>query len=185
MKTLNITAISEIRAILSERHKLGGDFFTEKMLESWAKKVQFQLNEGNPPCFEIKSWEAISNHTEEHTLSNKCVDVKIDFEIDGKMFSILPDDLVIEIDTYKSVNYPYSDSLTVRTTDHLTLLACYRLPEDTHGDYAEWAEWNGCSFATNEDRKLFQSTIESKVEICTCYAIRDKFNYLRNAEKND
>lgn len=185
MKTLNMAAISEIRAILSERHKLGGDFFTEKMLESWAEKVQFQLDEGNPPCFEIKSWESISNHTEEHTLSDKCVDVKIDFEIDGKMFSILPDDLVIEIDTYKSENYPYKDSLTVRTTDHLTLLKNYGLPEDTHGEYAEFAEWDGCNFATNEDRKLFQSTIESKVEISTCYAIREKYISQQKEDKND
>ena len=32
---------------------------------AYAEDAEFQMSEGNPPCFEIKSWHTESGHTEE------------------------------------------------------------------------------------------------------------------------
>ena len=81
MKTLNVKAVDEIRAILSTRHINGGENWTEAMLHAWAAKAEFQLGEGNPPCIELKSWESVSGHAEEHRLSDACIDC-VDVELE-------------------------------------------------------------------------------------------------------
>lgn len=73
----------------------------------------------------------------------------------GLTLSLKPSDLRIEFG---------NDSISVRAADNVVLFAGYDLPPETPGDYAGWAEWDGCSFATNDDRKLFEQTIQLAVE---------------------
>lgn len=73
----------------------------------------------------------------------------------GLKLELKPSQLRIELD---------NDSITVRATDNVTLFAGYNLPADTHGAYAEWAEWDGCRFATPSDRALFEKAVQSFVE---------------------
>lgn len=70
MKTINAIGLAEIHAFLAAHHKLGGEHFTPAMLRAWAADAEFQLAEGNPACIEIPSWNTISGHTEEFTVSN-------------------------------------------------------------------------------------------------------------------
>ena len=71
MKTINAIGLAEIHAFLTARHRLGGlNHFTPAMLRAWAEDAEFQLAEGNPACIEIPSWNTISGHTEEYTVSD-------------------------------------------------------------------------------------------------------------------
>lgn len=72
--TINNTGIAEIAGFLAAHHKLGGGHFSPEMLRGWAAEAEFQLGEGNPPSIEIKSWDSISGHTEEFTVSDAGVD---------------------------------------------------------------------------------------------------------------
>lgn len=70
VKTINVTGLQEIHAFLAERHIKGGDHFTSAMLSAWAADAEFQLAEGNDASIEIKSWDALSGHTETFTVSD-------------------------------------------------------------------------------------------------------------------
>jgi len=74
---------------------------------------------------------------------------------DGLELSLKPSNLKIELD---------NDHIAVCAADNIVLFAGFELPSETHGEYVEWAEWVGWRFATAEDAKLFQSTIQSFVE---------------------
>lgn len=69
IKTVNALGLAEIRILLSRHHRLGGNHFTDDMILAWAKDVEFQLDEGNSPCFEIQAWDSVSGHTQEFELS--------------------------------------------------------------------------------------------------------------------
>ena len=79
----------------------------------------------------------------------------INLTIDGLSVSLRPSQLQIELD---------NDSLTVRAADNCVIFAGHDLPPDTHGAYADWAEWNNCSFATADDRQRFQRAVQRFVE---------------------
>ncbi len=80
-KTINAIGLAEIHAFLAARHKLGGDHFTPSMLSAWADNAEFQLAEGNPASIEIRSWDAVSGHTEEFTVSDAGIDTTM-IEVD-------------------------------------------------------------------------------------------------------
>ena len=67
--TINAAGLAEIAAFLGRCHRLGREHFTPAMLRAWAADAEFQLSEGNTPTIEIKSWDALSGHTEAHTVS--------------------------------------------------------------------------------------------------------------------
>ena len=49
------------------------------MLRAWAEDAEFQMSEGNSPTVEIKSWDAVSGHTEICTVSAAGIDaVEVD-----------------------------------------------------------------------------------------------------------
>lgn len=73
MKTVNAAGLAEIRTILSKHHRRG-DNFTDDMIRGWARDVEFQLSEGNSPCFEIREWDSIHGRTQEFTLSDAGID---------------------------------------------------------------------------------------------------------------
>lgn len=73
-RTVNATGLAEIAAFLAAHHKLGGEHFTPDMLRAWAADAEFQLAEGNTPSIEIKSWDAVSGHTETFTVSDTGID---------------------------------------------------------------------------------------------------------------
>ena len=78
---VNATGLEEIKKFLADNHKLGGEHFDNAMLHAWAHDAEFQLSEGNPASIEIRSWDTISGHTENHTISDAgldCEDIEID-----------------------------------------------------------------------------------------------------------
>lgn len=74
---VNDKGLAEIKAFLSEKHKLGGDHFTPAMLHAWAQEAEFQLDEGNPASIEIRSFDSVSGHTEDYTISNEGLNCEI------------------------------------------------------------------------------------------------------------
>ena len=81
IKTINSIGIAEIHAFLTARHKLGGNHFTPDMLRAWAEDAEFQLGEGNPASIEIRSFDSVSGHTENYTISDEgldCEEVEIE-----------------------------------------------------------------------------------------------------------
>jgi hypothetical protein len=80
-KTINAIGLAEIHAFLAARHKLGGDHFTPSMLSAWADGAEFQLAEGNPASIEIRSWDTVSGHAEEFTVSDAGLDTNM-IEVD-------------------------------------------------------------------------------------------------------
>ena len=78
---VNATGLEEIKKFLSDNNKLGGEHFDDSMLRAWARDAEFQLSEGNPASIEIRSWDTISGHTENYTISDAgldCEDIEID-----------------------------------------------------------------------------------------------------------
>lgn len=78
---VNEKGLAEIQAFLAGKHKLGGDHFDRSMLQAWAQDAEFQLGEGNPASVEIRSFDAVSGHTEEYTISTEgldCEEIEID-----------------------------------------------------------------------------------------------------------
>ena len=76
IQTINSIGIAEIHAFLAANHKYGGDHFTPAMLRAWAEDAEFQMSEGNSPTVEIKSWDAVSGHTETFTVSDAGIDTE-------------------------------------------------------------------------------------------------------------
>ena len=74
IRTINSVGIAEIHAFLAASHKYGGDHFTADMLRAWAADAEFQMDEGNSPTIEIKSWDAVSGHAEIFTVSGAGID---------------------------------------------------------------------------------------------------------------
>ncbi len=72
--SVNEKGLAEIKAFLAEKHKLGGDHFDGSMLQAWARDAEFQLGEGNPPSVEIRSFDAVSGHTEGYTITEEGLD---------------------------------------------------------------------------------------------------------------
>lgn len=75
-RAVNEKGLAEIAAFLAANHKLGGDHFTRDMLRAWAADAEFQLAEGNSATIEIKSWDALSCHTETFTVSDAGLDLE-------------------------------------------------------------------------------------------------------------
>ena len=76
-RTINTTGLREIADFLAANHRLGGEHFTSDMLNAWAADAEFQMSEGNSPTIEIKSWDALSGHTETYTISDAGLDAEI------------------------------------------------------------------------------------------------------------
>lgn len=72
--TVNDNGLNQIHQFLAEHHKKGGDHFDKDMLRSWAADAEFQLSEGNPARIEIRSFDSVSGHTEEFTISDEGLD---------------------------------------------------------------------------------------------------------------
>ena len=77
IRTINAAGLAEIRAILAENHKLGGDHFTDSMIRAWAEEVEFQLAEGNGATFEIKSWDHVMGWTQEFHLTDAAIETQM------------------------------------------------------------------------------------------------------------
>lgn len=72
--SVNEKGLAEIQAFLAKKHKLGGNHFDRSMLQAWAQDAEFQLGEGNPASIEIRSFDAVSGHTEGYTISDEGLD---------------------------------------------------------------------------------------------------------------
>lgn len=85
MKALNYTVnengLNQIHQFLAEHHNKGGDHFDKSMLLAWAADAEFQLAEGNPASIEIRSYDAVSGHTETFTISDEGLDAE-EFDIE-------------------------------------------------------------------------------------------------------
>lgn len=78
---VNTNGLNQIHQFLAEHHKKGGEHFDKDMLRAWAADAEFQLAEGNPASIEIRSWDAVSGHTETFTISAEGLDSEeIDIE---------------------------------------------------------------------------------------------------------
>lgn len=75
-RTINAAGLAEIAAFLVAHHKKGGDHFTADMLSAWAADAERHLSEGNTPTIEIRSWDAVSGHTETYTISDAGIDTE-------------------------------------------------------------------------------------------------------------
>jgi hypothetical protein len=72
--TVNENGLNQIHQFLAEHHKKGGDHFDRSMLRAWAADAEFQLAEGNPASIELRSFDAVSGHTETFTISEEGLD---------------------------------------------------------------------------------------------------------------
>lgn len=77
IKTVNATGLKEIAEFLGNKHKLGGDHFTDDMIRAWAQDAEFQLGEGNQASIEIRAFDSISGHTENYTITDAGLDSEI------------------------------------------------------------------------------------------------------------
>ncbi len=77
IRTINAQGLAEIRAILAANHRLGGDHFTDSMIQAWGNEAQFQLDEGNDASIEIRGWDHVNGHTQEFRLSDAAVETTI------------------------------------------------------------------------------------------------------------
>ena len=75
-RTINAAGLAEIKAFLASHHNKGGDHFTADMLRAWAADAEFQMSQGNGADIEIKSWDALSGHTETFTVSDAGIDTE-------------------------------------------------------------------------------------------------------------
>lgn len=73
--SVNPNGIAQIAAFLKENHKKG-EMISENadMLAAWAQDAEFQLSQGNPALFEIKSVDSIRGRTQEFTISSDGID---------------------------------------------------------------------------------------------------------------
>ncbi len=78
---INTNGINQISAALGQYHKLGQDHFTAAMLRAWAADAEESFGNGNGMCFEIKSWDSNSGHTELVTISSDGYDVKTIYSV--------------------------------------------------------------------------------------------------------
>ena len=76
IKTVNSNGLNQIHQFLADHHKKGGEHFNDEMLRAWAADAEFQLAEGNDACIEIRSFDAVSGHTETFTISPEGLDVE-------------------------------------------------------------------------------------------------------------
>lgn len=72
MKEVNSKGLKQIAEILRERHIHGASFDADNVM-AWAGDVEYQLDIGNPPCFEIPRHATFSGFTEEHELTSDCI----------------------------------------------------------------------------------------------------------------
>lgn len=82
IRTVNAAGLREIEKFLAFHHKKG-HHFTQSMIRAWAADAEFQMDEGNPPSIEIRSFDSLSGHTETFTISEAgidCQSVEIDEE---------------------------------------------------------------------------------------------------------
>lgn len=79
--TVNAAGLAEIKEFLAANHRLGGDHFTDDMLQAWAADAEFQLAEGNSATIEIKSWDSVRGAAVEYTISDAGLDTET-IEID-------------------------------------------------------------------------------------------------------
>lgn len=77
IKKVNENGLKEIHSFLAEKHKKGAGHFDSDMLRAYASEAEFQIGEGNPASIELKSWETISGHTENFTISDSGLDSEI------------------------------------------------------------------------------------------------------------
>ena len=47
-----------------------------KQATAYAEDAEYQMSLGNPPCFEMKSWNTASGHTEEFEVPQRYVEGK-------------------------------------------------------------------------------------------------------------
>ena len=62
MKTVN-------QALLANREPID-----LKQAAAYAEDAEYQMSLGNPPCFEMKSWNTASGHTEEFEVPQRYVE---------------------------------------------------------------------------------------------------------------
>lgn len=72
MKQVNQKGLERIAAILKERHIYGDQFDADNVI-AWAHDVEYQLDIGNPPAFEIPRHATLSGTVEEHELTEDCI----------------------------------------------------------------------------------------------------------------
>ena len=78
--TINAIGKQEIADFLAQNHKRGSNFDAH-MINAWAADAENQLNMGNPPAIEIRSWDSVHGHTQTYTISDEGVDSE-EFEIE-------------------------------------------------------------------------------------------------------
>ncbi|NBW08754.1 MAG: hypothetical protein EBR82_12095 [Caulobacteraceae bacterium] len=73
---INNNGLNQISSSLGQFHKLGQEHFTESMLHAWAAEAEESFDNGNGMCFEIKSWDSVSGHTEVVTITADGFDIE-------------------------------------------------------------------------------------------------------------
>jgi hypothetical protein len=72
VRQVNQKGLERIAAILKERHIHGAQFDAGNVI-AWAQDVEYQLDIGNPPAFEIPRHATFSGLVEEHELTEDCI----------------------------------------------------------------------------------------------------------------
>lgn len=71
---VNEQGLREIENFLKENHKLGNQMDRSNLI-AWAMEAEWQADQGNPPCIEIKSWDSLTGRTQEFQISDKGIDI--------------------------------------------------------------------------------------------------------------
>ena len=70
--SVNSIGLKEISAFLAKKHKKG----SAANEHIYASTVEFQLGNGNPPCFEISQSDSISGNREVYMISDAGLDAE-------------------------------------------------------------------------------------------------------------
>ena len=79
--TVNDKGLAEIQTFLAENHTMGGDYFSRKMLEAWAREAEYETRESGRAEIEIQSCYSVSGRAECYVISDEGLDCEeIDVE---------------------------------------------------------------------------------------------------------
>jgi len=184
METINEKGKQEIREFLAANHKLGGDHFTDSMIDAWVAEAEFQLREGNPPIIEIKSWDSVSGHTMEYTVSDEGVSTykaKLDdwlnagykgYEVPARSEAFKLADFLLQ----KRIEEKYY--ITVCVYDHS------RYPDYPEAYTEQYNFMPTSRFSIGEDKPFFEVSMNGEFTVEECEMWLEKlWNTLHGGEK--
>ena len=67
---VNATGLAEIKSFLVANHVKQGHDWSLGQLSAWAHMAERQMDIGNPPVIELRSWESLTGRPEQYQISD-------------------------------------------------------------------------------------------------------------------